>query len=250
MTHSPADHPRTGPEPRGVGHCRRSTSPGWAPLAWAVFFTAVGCVASAEPTLALPDPRLAPGPASFAPGDPEELLAVARSGSFRLTFPNREWYAVDPRNHPRLGKLDLAVYHAGGRAWVKGRLARRSNRGVEGALIDEAAEAKYLVAYDPDTVETKVSLEDYRGSALYCGRLRQGNANRACSLVVVALHGRQMIRLHSLVDAKTTRQRERLLAEVEAAFASLELLPAPPDTEDHNPPKAAPDGIPERPGER
>jgi hypothetical protein len=142
-----------------------------------------------------------------------------------LTFPNREWFAVDPRTDPRFVELDLAVFHSGGNAWVKGRLARRSNRGVEGALIDEARQAKYLIHYDPETVETEVSLETYRGSALYCGRLRQGTARKACSLVGVALHGRRMVRLHALVDAKTPSQRAQLLAEVEAAFASLHLLP-------------------------
>ena len=120
--------------------------------------------------------------------------------------------------------IDLAVYHRGGGAWVKGRLARRSNRGVEGALIDEATHAKYLIDYDPEDVAIHLSTETYRGSALYCGRLRQGNARKACSLVAVALHGRQMVRLHSLIDATTPGQRQKLLAEVENAFAGLRLL--------------------------
>ena len=152
---------------------------------------------------------------------------VSVSGAFALTFPGGEWFAVDPRTHPELEGLDLAVYHKGGDAWLKGRLARRSNRGVEGALIDEAQEAKYLIQYDPDSVELELSEANYRGSAVYCGRLRQGTARKACSRVGVALHGRQMVQLHSLVDARTPRLRAQLLAEIDAAFASLELISKP-----------------------
>ncbi len=154
---------------------------------------------------------------------------MAVSETFAMTFPGEGWFSVLPSSDAEFKGLDLAVYHRGGSAWVKARLARRSNRGVEGSLIDEATEAKYLIRYDPATVRTKISLETYSGSALYCGRLRQGSGRKACSLVAVALHGRKMIRLHSLVDAKTPRQREVLLGQVEAAFASLqrfEILPA------------------------
>ena len=153
---------------------------------------------------------------------------MSRSGSFALEFPAKDWYAATPRTSDEDADLDLAVYHRGGGAWVKGRLARRSNRGVEGALIDEARHAKYLLDYDPDEVEVNLSTETYRGSALYCGRLRQGKARRACSLVAVVLHGRQMVRLHSLVDAATPSQRQKLLAEIEGAFASLRLTTPSP----------------------
>lgn len=154
----------------------------------------------------------------------EAFLALSRSGTFALEFPGEDWYGVNPDASADLTGIDLAVYHRSGRAWVKGRLARRSNRGVEGALIDEATHAKHLVEYDPEDVEVHLSTETYRGSALYCGRLRQGKARKACSLVAVALHGRQMVRLHSLVDATTPARRQRLLAEVRSAFASLRLL--------------------------
>ena len=152
------------------------------------------------------------------------LRVVADSARFALTFPGKGWFAVDPQSEARFAGLDLAVFHREGGAWLKGRLARRSNRGVEGALIDEAAHVKYLVNYDPESVETEISLENYRGSALYCGRLRQGSARKACALVAVALHGRQMVRIHALVDAKTPRRRDALLSELQRALASLELL--------------------------
>jgi len=152
------------------------------------------------------------------------LRVVADSARFALTFPGKGWFAVDPQSEARFAGLDLAVFHREGGAWLKGRLARRSNRGVEGALIDEAVHVKYLVNYDPENVETEISLENYRGSALYCGRLRQGSARKACALVAVALHGRQMVRIHALVDAKTPRRRDALLSELQRALASLELL--------------------------
>lgn len=159
----------------------------------------------------------------------ESFLALSRSGSFALEFSGGDWYAVDPEAASDLAGFDLAVYHRGGGAWVKGRLARRSDRGVEGALIDEATHAKYLIDYEPEDVDVQLSTETYRGSALYCGRLRQGKARKACSLVAVVLHGRRMVRLHSLIDATTPRARERLLAQVESAFANLHLL-APKDS--------------------
>jgi hypothetical protein len=152
------------------------------------------------------------------------LRVVADSARFALTFPGKGWFAVDPQSEALFAGLDLAVFHREGGAWLKGRLARRSNRGVEGALIDEAVHVKYLVNYDPENVETEISLENYRGSALYCGRLRQGSARKACALVAVALHGRQMVRIHALVDAKTPRRRDTLLNELQRTLASLELL--------------------------
>jgi hypothetical protein len=152
------------------------------------------------------------------------LTVVAVSESFAMTFPGQDWFSVLPSKDPKFEGLDLAVYNRSGRAWVKARLARRSSRGVEGSLIDEASEAKYLIQYDPATVRTEISMDNYSGSALYCGRLRQGSARKACSLVAVVLHGHKMIRLHSLIDAKTPRQREVLLNQVETAFASLERL--------------------------
>lgn len=178
----------------------------------------------ASPLDASPSPSRAAADTPTASGS---VRIVSVSGAFALTFPGREWFAVDPRTHPELEGLDLAVYHKAGDAWLKGRLARRSNRGVEGALIDEAQQAKYLIQYDPDSVELELSEANYRGSAVYCGRLRQGTARKACSRVSVALHGRQMVQLHSLVDARTPRLRKRLLAEIDAAFASLELLSKP-----------------------
>ncbi|HIG00338.1 MAG TPA: hypothetical protein EYQ66_03375 [Myxococcales bacterium] len=166
---------------------------------------------------------------------PPSLRVVADSARFALTFPGKGWFAVDSQSEARFAGLDLAVFHREGGAWLKGRLARRSNRGIEGALIDEAVHVKYLVNYDPENVETEISLENYRGSALYCGRLRQGSARKACALVAVALHGRQMVRIHALVDAKTPRQRDTLLSELQRALASLEILDPPATTQPGSP---------------
>jgi len=228
------------PRSTGTRTLRRSRapeSPATASRRWvkAALFAFLG-LAAADPAHAQQSPLAAPPLPPATAGNPpgqgpaESFLALSRSGSFALEFSAEGWYAVDPGAAPDLAGFDLAVYHRAGGAWVKGRLARRSNRGVEGALIDEAAQAKYLIQYDPEDVDVRLSSENYRGSALYCGRLRQGKARKACSLVAVALHGRQMVRLHSLIDATTPRQRERLLAEVERAFAGLRLLmPSEPD---------------------
>ncbi len=196
-------------------------------LSYLVLALMAGATLGAEPPSPVDASPSTPRAAADTPTASGSVRIVSVSGAFALTFPGREWFAVDPRTHPELEGLDLAVYHKAGDAWLKGRLARRSNRGVEGALIDEAQEAKYLIQYDPDSVELELSEANYRGSAVYCGRLRQGTARKACSRVGVALHGRQMVQLHSLVDARTPRLRERLLAEIDSAFASLELLTRP-----------------------
>jgi hypothetical protein len=203
----------------------------WRPGSLGLVFILLGALG--DPLRAEPAPYSPAAPIAPLPDETNEGLRVmAVSEAFAMTFPGEGWFSVLPSSDAEFKGLDLAVYHRGGSAWVKARLARRSNRGVEGSLIDEATEAKYLIQYDPATVRTKISLETYSGSALYCGRLRQGTARKACSLVAVALHGRKMIRLHSLVDAKTPRQREVLLAQVEAAFASLQRFEiAPSGTE-------------------
>ena len=221
-------HPPMGTPGALLPQRRRERKGGRVPVLGALLLVVVlatpGPLLAAPPIGVAPPPPPAPAALLRGQGQEDERL-VARSGTFALTFPNQEWFAVDPDERPDLAGLDIAVYRAGGGGWVKGRLARRSNRGVEGALIDEASHAKYLIEYEPDTVRTELSLETYRGSALYCGRLRHGSAREACSLVAVRLHGRQMIRLHSLVDAKTPRMRKAILAEIESAFASLETIP-------------------------
>ncbi len=189
-----------------------ATSPGWA---------------ASEPSLSKAGPLHALPPTA-GNREAEEKALVSRSGAFALTFPGPEWFSVDPDSEPEDRDYDLVVHHPSGGAWVKGRLARRSNRGIEGSLIEEASHAKYLIDYEPDRVTTRISPDSYRASALYCGRRRQGIAREACSLVLVTLHGRRMVQLHSLVDAATPRRRENLQRQVEAAFESLRLLDSGP----------------------
>jgi hypothetical protein len=231
MRASKSSRPLIGPAPapktaRGPESDSRPRPPAWR-LWIGISLAVIGplSVQGAE----LPDPPPAPAQAHERMGDAlaPSLRVVADSARFALTFPGKGWFVVDPQSEARFAGLDLAVFHREGGAWLKGRLARRSNRGVEGALIDEAVHVKYLVNYDPENVETEISVENYRGSALYCGRLRQGSARKACALVAVALHGRQMVRIHALVDAKTPRRRDALLSELQRALGSLELLDPP-----------------------
>ncbi|MDE0887277.1 MAG: hypothetical protein OSB70_17275 [Myxococcota bacterium] len=206
---------------------RRSSSPGLGRpelLGWVCLLGWLTLIPAPSLNAEITAPPQAGGESAEEP--PPESTFVSQSGTFSLTFPGSNWFAVKPETRPELAGLDLAVFRIGGGGWVKGRLTRRSNRGVEGALIDEAENAKYLIQYEPNAVETNLSLGAYRGSALYCGRLRQGSARKACSLVAVRLHGRRMIRLHSLVDAKTPRLRAAIQAEVESAFLSLQTAPS------------------------
>lgn len=154
----------------------------------------------------------------------EPVRAISESGSFAVVLPNSDWVIVRGETDDRGKPLDLMLRHRDGQSFVKGRLARRHNRGIEGSLINESQQAKYLIHYDPESVEPELSDEDYTGSALFCGRLRQGPARRACSLVRVTLHGRQVIQLHSLIAADTPLARKRIQAQVETIFDSLKPL--------------------------
>ena len=163
-------------------------------------------------------------PGQEAPDPDPKRRALSESGRFALTFPASDWFVVPGDEDEQKRRYDLTLRHRDGASFVRAHRARRDNRGIEGSLIKESEQAKYLIQYDPENVAPEVSTEDYEASALFCGRRRQGPARRACSLVKVVLHGREVIRIHSLIDADTPRARKRLQTQVEAIVESLERL--------------------------
>lgn len=160
-----------------------------------------------------------------APPPKEMTRSQSASGKFALTFPTLDWIMIENDRDEENRTYDLSLKHRNGSSFVRAHIGRRDNRGIEGSLIRESAQAKYLIEYDPQSVDPEISTEDYQASAVFCGRRRQGPARRACSRVKVALHGREVVKLYSLIDADTPRARKTRAAEVSAIFESLELLP-------------------------
>ena len=126
-------------------------------------------------------PPLRPG---SEPQPPKETRRVpSESGRFALTFPTADWIVVESDKDEQGQSYDLTIRHRDGDSFVRAHRGRRDNRGIEGSLIAESNQAKYLIEYDPETVDPDISTENYEASALFCGRRRQGPARRACSLV-------------------------------------------------------------------
>ena len=134
------------------------------------------------------------------------------------------WNRVNTAN-PAYSRFDLHALHYPEGSWIKGHVGRRSRDGMRGVLRAEEAYAKQLIEYSPDEVLVDVSLETYRASALYCGRLRGSGARNCCSLVHVALHGSETVRLHSLIVASTPLQRDVILREFASVMSTLTLHP-------------------------
>jgi hypothetical protein len=134
------------------------------------------------------------------------------------------WNTLNNAN-PSYTAFDLDLSHFPEGSWIKGRVGRRSRDGMRGALRAEAAYAKQLIDYSPDEVVVDVSLDTYRASALYCGRLRGSTPRHCCSLVHVVLHGSQTVRLHSLIVASTPIQRDAVLREFARVMGTLALHP-------------------------
>lgn len=194
-------------------------------LSLAMGFTSIQPGGAALATESEVKPQSRPRHPLRDPQPPKKKVRIpSQSGKFALTFPAADWSVIENDTDEQNQSYDLSLRHKNGTSFVRAHLDRRDNRGIEGSLIKESNQAKYLLEYDPESVEPKISTEDYEAEALFCGRKRQGPAGRACSLVKVALHGREVVKIHSLIDAETPLARKRLQEEVEAIFASLELI--------------------------
>lgn len=168
------------------------------------------------------------------------IRIISNSRQFSLLVPNStfqttprpsnqtkvvsRWSPINTAN-PSYTAFDLDLAHLPEGSWIKGHVGRKSRDGMRGALRAEEAYAKQLIDYSPDEVLVDVSLDTYRASALYCGRLRGSTPRHCCSLVHVALHGSETVRLHSLIVASTPVQRDAVLREFARVMGTLELHP-------------------------
>jgi hypothetical protein len=144
----------------------------------------------------------------------------------RIGLPNTGsvgWWSaaryVDPNG------FELKVDHAPDGSWIKGHTTGLPRAGIESALRAEAAYAKELVDFDPDAFVSDVSLETYRASALYCGKLRGSSVDDVCSLVHVVVHDGSMLRFHSLIIGENPGHRDALVKDFAEVLGGLVVHP-------------------------
>ena len=166
---------------------------------------------------------------------PDEGEASVRimsdSGSFSLlpsdrrhrTFSREHWVRRDPVNS-WASVFDLLITHLPEDSWIWAHIGRKSPDGMPGVLAVVSPYVRsFVIEYDLDEVVSEVSLETYRGSVIYCGRIPNTHNRSSCSLGHVVLHGQKTIRFYALIVANTPSQRDAILREFVSLLASLEL---------------------------
>ena len=166
--------------------------------------------------------------------EPNETEAIVRiksdSGKFSLLLPlvqhssffGRHWGGSDLARFPSV--FDLMLKHSPDGSWIWAHMGEKSPDGMPGVLAAATSYIRsFVVNYDPDEVVSEVSLETYRGSALYCGRIRDTHYKSSCGLAHVVLHGRETIRFYALIVANKRSQRDALLREFITLLESIEL---------------------------
>jgi hypothetical protein len=166
---------------------------------------------------------------------PNEAEASVRimsdSGSFSLllpsgrhrTFSTQHWVRRDP-TISWASVFDLLITHRPDGSWIWAHIGRKSPGGMPGVLAVVSPYVRsFVIEYDLDEVVSEVSLETYRGSVLYCGRIPNTLHRSSCSLGHVVLHGRETIRFYALIVANRPSRRDELLREFLSVLASIEL---------------------------
>ena len=155
---------------------------------------------------------------------------VGDSGGFSL-LPSKphgshsgvHWIRRDTSSPP-LSAFDLVLAHHPEGSWIRAHIGKRSPAGMPGVLATVSPYVRsFVIDYDPEEVVSEVSLETYRGSVAYCGRIRDTHHRSSCSLVHVVLHGEATIRFYVLIVANSPRQRDELLAEFASVLESIQL---------------------------
>jgi hypothetical protein len=165
---------------------------------------------------------------------PDEGEAIARimsdSGIFSLlpskrhsTLSRQHW----ARREPAISWasiFDLLITHLPEGSWIWAHIGRKSPTGMPGVLEGISSYVRsFVIEYDLDEVISEVSLETYRGSVIYCGRIPNTHHRSSCSLGHVVLHGQKTIRFYALIVANRPSQRDAILREFVSLLASLEL---------------------------
>ena len=165
---------------------------------------------------------------------PDEGEASARimsdSGSFSLllsdrhrTFSRQHWVRRDAAIS-WASVFDLLITHLPEGSWIWAHIGRKSPDGMPGVLAVVSPYVRsFVIEYDLDEVVSEVSLETYRGSVIYCGRIPNTHHRSSCSLGHVVLHGRDTIRFYALIVANRPSRRDAILREFVSLLASLEL---------------------------
>jgi hypothetical protein len=165
---------------------------------------------------------------------PDEGEASVRimsdSGSFSLLpsghhrpFSRERWVRRAPELS-RASVFDLLVMHAPEGSWIWAHIGGKSPDGMPGVLAVVSPYVRsFVIEYDLDEVVSEVSLETYRGSVIYCGRVPNTHNRSSCSLGHVVLHGQKTIRFYALIVANRPSQRDAILREFVSLLASIEL---------------------------
>jgi hypothetical protein len=165
---------------------------------------------------------------------PDEDQALRRitsdSGSFSMlpsaghsSYSRQHWLRRDPVDSWR-SVFDLLLTHLPEGSWIWAHIGSRSGDGIPGVLgVITPYVRSFIIEYDPNEVISEVSLETYRGSVIYCGRIPDTHYRSSCSLGHVVLHGSTTIRFFVLIVANRPSQRDALLREFVSMLASIEL---------------------------
>jgi len=147
-------------------------------------------------------------------------LAPAKAPGFRS---KTNWSRRDAELWSRSG-WDLVIAHHPEGSWIRAHIGKMSHKGMPGILAIAAPYARgFIVEYELDEIVSEVSLETYRGTTIYCGRIRDSLYRHSCSLAHVVLHGEETIRFYALIAAVKREERNSLLHEVESILKSLQL---------------------------
>jgi hypothetical protein len=147
------------------------------------------------------------------------LLPSERHGPFSI----QHWIRRDPAISAA-SVFDLLLKHHPDASWIWAHIGKRSSAGMPGVLAAISPYVRsFVIEYDLDEAVNEVSLETYRGTAIYCGRVPNTHHRSSCSLGHVVLHGRETIRFYALLVANKPSQRDALLREFFSVLASIEL---------------------------
>lgn len=160
------------------------------------------------------------------------IRITSDSGKFSLLLPSvkhrsfsrRHWVGKDTANSSSV--FDLLLKHSpdadGSSLWA--HIGKKSPDGMPGVLAAVSPYVRsFIINYNLDEVVSEVSLETYRGSVIYCGRIPDTHYRSSCSLAHVVLHGRETIRFYALIVAYTPSERDALLREFITVLESIEL---------------------------
>lgn len=162
--------------------------------------------------------------------DEASVRIMSDSGSFSLlpsdrhgTFSRQHWVRRDAAIS-WASVFDLLITHRPEGSWIWAHIGRKSPDGMPGVLAVVSPYVRsFVIEYDLDEVVSEVSLETYRGSVIYCGRIPNTHNRSSCSLGHVVLHGQKTIRFYALIVANRPSQRDAILREFVSLLASLEL---------------------------